>query len=156
MGEGGNVRFPPAVALQVSAVEKVAGRACGWLCLRKPALSPALSLPLILLEVPWAKVQMHMWILLRAPGSSGRAGAASSAPEACSGETPWVWGSAFKYVQFLSAVLPPPSYWSHLLFYKHHIPRSRTIWVSGSFSRSPARALWAVPAELWSLLFPRG
>lgn len=50
--------FPLAVALQVSAVEKVAGRACGWLCPRKPALVPALSLPLTIVEVPWAKAEM--------------------------------------------------------------------------------------------------
>lgn len=128
------------------AAEKVAGQACGWLCPKKPALTPALSLPLIILEVPRAKVQMQMLILLRAPGSSGRAGAASSVPEACSGETLWVWGSAFKKVQFLSAVLAPPSRPSRLLLYQHHIPRSRTIWMSGSFSRIPARTLWAVPA----------
>lgn len=100
--------FPPAMALHVSPVEKVAGQASGWLCPRKPALSPALFLPLSILEVPWAKVRIQMWILLRALGSSGRAGAASSAPEACSGETTRVWGSTFKYVPFLSTVLPLP------------------------------------------------
>lgn len=51
---------------------------------------------LILLEALWAQVDMQVWILLRAQGISGRAGPASSAPEACSGETAWVWGSAFK------------------------------------------------------------
>lgn len=88
--------FSLAVALQVSAVEKVAGGACGWLCPRKPVLAPTLSLPLVILEVPWAKVEMQVWTLLGAWGSSGRAGAASSAPEDCSGETVWVWDSAFK------------------------------------------------------------
>lgn len=63
--------FLLAVALQVSAVEKVAGQACGWLCPRKPALAPALSLPLSILEVLWAKAEMQMWTLLRARGSSG-------------------------------------------------------------------------------------
>lgn len=66
MGEGRNVRFPLAMALQVSAVEKVAGGACGGLCPGKPALAPALFLPHLILEVLWVRVDMQVWILLRA------------------------------------------------------------------------------------------
>lgn len=55
-----------AVASQVSAGEKVAGQGCGWLwlCPRKPELSPASPLLLIiLLELPWVKVQMGIYLV---------------------------------------------------------------------------------------------
>lgn len=76
----------------------VAGQVCGWQCLcpRKPELFPVSSLPLsTTLELRGVSVRVGTWLLLRAPESSGREGAASPAPAACSGEAALVWGFAF-------------------------------------------------------------
>lgn len=129
----------PALPLQVFSDEKVTGQGCGWPCLCLP--------PCPCLSAPWVAVHRDIWLLLRAPASSGGPGAASPSPRPARVRLRWFGALHFKGAHLPPSPVPDSSPALQAL-YPVKVPPP--CGVGCSFCGSPGRA---VPTQLCSLLF---